>query len=308
MSNLPPLGGAWEPVNVVCLDASRLQPGDVLLSGPGLDERVAGRRQLAEEAFARQAVGVVTAYRTTEPWAGTFVIQVPDALAALTQLAHWNRVQNGSTLVAVTGNRCSSTHNDRLSAHLETLLSTRHDVQRIAVEPPFDLVSVLASMLAIRREGDVTILSAPGDILRQAIIELRQCRPNLLIHCETDVPSGFATSLSKLWGSLPNSSRVLTTQPSLLSQATGKEKCQFVTVGTTGHCDIRFDIERQPRRPSAIRYGESMIGMCLYDLSLQENLLLLATCLELGMTAADLKKAWRIFTAKEPSKNQRRAA
>ena len=86
MSNMPPLGGAWEPIFAIRLNAAHVRPGDVLLAGPGLDERTVGRRQHAEEAFARQALGVITSDRRAEPWAGTFIIRVPHATAALLEL------------------------------------------------------------------------------------------------------------------------------------------------------------------------------------------------------------------------------
>src|SRR5262245_34413055 len=77
---MPPLAGTLEPLRRVVVDSSRARPGDVYwaLVGPDYDGA-----QTAEEAFTRGALGVVVSSRSVEPWAGKFVLRVPDANQAL---------------------------------------------------------------------------------------------------------------------------------------------------------------------------------------------------------------------------------
>lgn len=81
---MPPLAGKLEPIRRVVVDSAAARPGDVFwaLVGPGYE----GSR-MAEEAFARGALGVVTSTRYIEPWAGKFSVRVADANEALCKLA-----------------------------------------------------------------------------------------------------------------------------------------------------------------------------------------------------------------------------
>jgi UDP-N-acetylmuramyl pentapeptide synthase len=87
---MPPLAGHLEPIRRIVVDSAMARPGDVYwaLVGAGFD----GART-AEEAFARGALGVVTSSRPIEPWAGKFVVRVPNANQALCQLAEHERLR-----------------------------------------------------------------------------------------------------------------------------------------------------------------------------------------------------------------------
>lgn len=114
---MPPLGGELQPLGRVVVDCREIRPGDVYwsLERDNLD---AG---LPEEAFARAALGVVTAGRRVEPWAGKFAIQVDDSQAALKQLVRAVRSRFQGFLVAVTGHTGKTT----TAAWIESALAAR---------------------------------------------------------------------------------------------------------------------------------------------------------------------------------------
>lgn len=88
---MPPLAGKLEPLRRVVVDSSAARPGDVYwaITGPGYDGA-----QMAEEAYARGALGVVVSSRHVEPWAGKFTLRVEDSNAALYMLAENERLRN----------------------------------------------------------------------------------------------------------------------------------------------------------------------------------------------------------------------
>jgi hypothetical protein len=96
-SNLPPLGGRLEPVERLAFDTRRVSAGDVLwcMSSSCWDHPAASC-----EAFRRGAVGVV-GERFAAPWAGSFSLQVPNAVEALARLATHARRQFRGKLIAV---------------------------------------------------------------------------------------------------------------------------------------------------------------------------------------------------------------
>ena len=73
LASMPPLAGGYEPIRRIIVDSRQARPGDVYwaLSGPGYDGMA-----LVDDAFARGALGAVTAGRHVEPWAGRFCIEV----------------------------------------------------------------------------------------------------------------------------------------------------------------------------------------------------------------------------------------
>jgi UDP-N-acetylmuramyl pentapeptide synthase len=87
---MPPLAGTLEPLRRVVVDSSRARPGDVYwaLTGTNYDGACT-----AEEAFARGALGIVVSSRPVEPWAGKFVLRVPDANEALLRLSEYERLR-----------------------------------------------------------------------------------------------------------------------------------------------------------------------------------------------------------------------
>lgn len=114
---MPPLGGELEPLGRVVVDCQQVRPGDVYWS---LD-RGAGDDAFPEEAFARSALGVVTAGRRVEPWAGKFAIQVEDSRAALRQLVRAVRCRFTGFVVAVAGHTGKTT----TAAWIEAALAAR---------------------------------------------------------------------------------------------------------------------------------------------------------------------------------------
>jgi hypothetical protein len=88
LASLPPLGGADEPVRRIVTDSRHVGPGDVFWALPG---RYHDGAQYAEHALMQSALAVVVHGRQVPPWAGSGVIRVDDAGAALERLARWIR-------------------------------------------------------------------------------------------------------------------------------------------------------------------------------------------------------------------------
>lgn len=116
LSDLPPLGGAWEPIGRIVVDPQRIQPGDVLLALP---DAVRENPCCAEQAFDRGALGAIAAGRPVEPWAGRFSIHVDDAQWALWQLARSARQRFDGQVVAVAGRVGKTTAAAMIAAVLE---------------------------------------------------------------------------------------------------------------------------------------------------------------------------------------------
>ena len=99
LGSMPPLGGELEPICRVVTDTRHVKPGDVFWGLAG--ERSDGSL-MAEDAFARGALGVVVAGRHVEPWAGKFTIRVADVNKAFGRLTRWMRRHNGHARSATT--------------------------------------------------------------------------------------------------------------------------------------------------------------------------------------------------------------
>ncbi len=106
MADLPPLGGEWEPIGRIVADADEVRVGDVLLATP---EELQADPFCAEQAYDHGALGIITAGRGVEPWAGKFSIEVDDAQWAMWQLARHGRQQFDGRVIAVTGEAGKST-------------------------------------------------------------------------------------------------------------------------------------------------------------------------------------------------------
>jgi UDP-N-acetylmuramyl pentapeptide synthase len=98
LGTLPPLGGAWEPIRRVVTTSHAVVPGDVYWD---LTEPRSELGASVWEAFARGALGVVTAQPTIEPWAGAFVVQVQDSRRALRDVGCWARRRYRDHIVAL---------------------------------------------------------------------------------------------------------------------------------------------------------------------------------------------------------------
>lgn len=97
LGRLPPLGGPWEPVTRIVVQAEDVQPGDLYWP---LDLRGAKR---AEEAYLRGALGVVAMGRSIEPFPGRYAVVVDDARWALWLWARDCRRREAGSVAIVTG-------------------------------------------------------------------------------------------------------------------------------------------------------------------------------------------------------------
>lgn len=107
--------GERAPLGRVMTDSRQVQPGDVFWALPG--SRLDGA-EFTSEAFARGASGVVAAGRYVQPSPGCWSLQVEDSLAALHQLAAWNRRRMNGRVVAVTGSVGKTTTRQMIAAVL----------------------------------------------------------------------------------------------------------------------------------------------------------------------------------------------
>ncbi len=98
LGTLPPIGGPWEPIRRVVTTNQAIRPGDVYWD---LAESRSQQVANACEAFARGAVGVVTPEPATEPWAGSFVVHVPDSRRALRDVGCWARRRYRDRILAL---------------------------------------------------------------------------------------------------------------------------------------------------------------------------------------------------------------
>ena len=288
LSTLPPLGGAWEPVCAVQLDASCVRPGDVLMMGGGLDERLVGRRQFAEEAFARQAIGVVTSQPHVEPWAGTFAIRVANARIALMELAQWQRRQYGGTLITFMG----SVRGERLADSLERLLENWGNVQRIGFAGPYDAVAVSQAMLNLRDEADFVITVVPVDDTEGAAMASQLLRPNLAVNCLRQTRYAEVASIREVRATIAHQGTVLTVAPLMSVQAAAATQARIVRVGVEGDEDIVFHLDTAGQNQSLVRLSNAAFNLRPQGRA-DDDLLLLATCLQLGMNESTLAAVWR---------------
>ena len=96
----PPRDGEMALTGTVVTDSRQVRPGDVFWALSGATRNGA---DFADDALRRGAQGVIVSQRRVEPWAGTFVLEVPESKLALWQLADWNRRRCEASVIAVTG-------------------------------------------------------------------------------------------------------------------------------------------------------------------------------------------------------------
>jgi hypothetical protein len=121
LGTMPPLGGPYEPIRGVVFTSADVARGDVFweLHSPDGTRPING---VAEEAFVRGAVGVVSSGRKIEPWAGSCAIRLGNVAVGLERLAAWTirRTRCRRVLVLDDG--------QALIAHLLQLIASRDGV------------------------------------------------------------------------------------------------------------------------------------------------------------------------------------
>lgn len=115
LGQMPPLAGDCEPIGRVAAKLADVQAGDVFWD---LGRRNPHSPEFLDEAYSRGALGVVTAGRQAEPWAGRFALHVEDAAWSLWQLAHWVRESYFGRVIAVTGDVGKTTARAMIAAVL----------------------------------------------------------------------------------------------------------------------------------------------------------------------------------------------
>lgn len=106
LSEMPPVGGVWEPIFRVVLSCYEAQRGDLFWQ---LDDSQGDAFAAMQEAFARGALGCVTSAHRPLPWAGAFSLEVNDPAESMWQLAEQLRSRYRGSLIATMGERSSET-------------------------------------------------------------------------------------------------------------------------------------------------------------------------------------------------------
>ena len=96
-AQMPPLGGAWEPIGRVTTCCESISEGDVYWA---VETEHQGARRL-REAFCRGARGAVCQSPEAPAFDGSFLVTVDDAIDTLCQFASWRRSHYEGKLAVV---------------------------------------------------------------------------------------------------------------------------------------------------------------------------------------------------------------
>lgn len=188
--SLPPLGGEWEPVRGIQLNASLVLPGEVLFTSDELDLPLFGQRQFAEQAFSNCALGVVTSRPLREPWAGTFAITVPDARQALLDVAAWRRQHVQGKVIAVLAH---ALHRG-VSDGLHELIANHAMTQRLGQasrQPEANLACELANL---DQPCEFLLCELPAESVPEMPHVPGMLRPDLVVDCTNAGAEGEASA------------------------------------------------------------------------------------------------------------------
>jgi UDP-N-acetylmuramoyl-tripeptide--D-alanyl-D-alanine ligase len=158
----------------VVTDSSKVKNGSVFVALKG--ERLDGHRFVAEAA-RRGARCVIVHRRRIRAVKNAAVIQVPDTLKALGDLAHYRREKFAPTVVAITGSNGKTTTKEMLAAILEegSLNGAALRGKVLKTEGNFNnLVGLPLTLLRLRQDHRVAVVELgtnhPGEIQRLAQI------------------------------------------------------------------------------------------------------------------------------------------
>lgn len=237
LGSLPPLGGDMEPIGRVVVDARDVLPGDVFWS---LDNGVHDRAGRAEEAFARGAVGIVTAGQEVEPWAGKFSILVDDARWALWQLAAWSRRQFFGQVITVAGELGKTTTQRMIDAVLGVRFHGASPGQTAS-----DHLRVLLSMLALDETHDYATFEHVSYRGKEDHGLSHLCCPDiavinrLAVEQLTGSDNEEVTHELGILESVSNDGRVvLNGDVPRLNELAKETKSRVLLVGRGSHCDV----------------------------------------------------------------------
>lgn len=170
LATLPPRHEDLAQVGRIVTDSRQVAAGDVFwgLVGPNHDGAA-----FADEAYTRGAAGVVT-NRYIQPQPGRWSLEVADGLAALTQLAAWNRRQFGGRVVAVTGSVGKTTTREMIAAALG------HSLQGTASPKNFNNhIGVPLSLLNVSPEHDFAVLELAANKAGEIAALTEFCQPHV---------------------------------------------------------------------------------------------------------------------------------
>jgi UDP-N-acetylmuramyl pentapeptide synthase len=253
---LPPLGGAWEPVDGMVTDSRTVSRGDVFwdLPRPRLEPGAS-----VEEAFARGALGVVTCKPSVEPWAGAFAIQVRDSHRALVDAGRWARRRSHDQVITVTCGSgsplpqllaltCQASFMDS-SPDFDQIAQFRHELElhdRFLTSSLFES-SVELALYFLHRPARSGFSIVPMNSERihdcSAISDL--CCPHLaVINCSPCGNAREAARRVKPWlEALPTDgiAILVSPPPDLILERRVTEEIQVIRVGMSETCDWRID-------------------------------------------------------------------
>ncbi|HEY2881603.1 MAG TPA: UDP-N-acetylmuramoyl-tripeptide--D-alanyl-D-alanine ligase [Pirellulales bacterium] len=301
LAAMPPRHGETTHVGPITTDSRRVQPDMVFwgLQGPRFDGSC-----FAEDALVRGASGVVVGGRDVEPWPGHWSLTVDDGLAALTNLAAWQRRQFNGRVIAVTGSVGKTT----ARRMIDTVLSAKFS----GTTSPRNFnnhVGVPLSMLQWEPEHDYAALelgaSAAGEIDQLA----RLCRPELGVITRIGEAhlGGFgsqekvAHAKAELLAALPEDGvAILNGDDSWLRRMAQRTSARIVWIGRGHDCDLTaIDLRsiggKLKFRVGAQRYSISVWGRH----HLIAALAAIAVGLEFGMQPREIAAALAEFEPPE---------
>jgi UDP-N-acetylmuramoyl-tripeptide--D-alanyl-D-alanine ligase len=245
LGSMPPLGGDLEPVGRFAIDSRSVQPGDVFW---GLSTQP-DRGNLAEEAFARGALGVVVSGRRVEPWAGRFSIEVDDPKWALWQLGRTMRSRYDGRVIAVVGGVGKTLTRSMIETVLQSELAgvcaddTARHADFLHVGLPLELAELdddAHDYALLELHGDLQVgdLHGPRGELEA---QLRLCQPDIVVVTPGDDGGNYSQDTnhwSELAETLSEETVVVLCDDACSERSPDAARRRTMRVGRGADCDL----------------------------------------------------------------------
>ncbi|MCA9270291.1 MAG: hypothetical protein KDA41_17540 [Planctomycetales bacterium] len=300
LADMPPLGGASEPVRRVVLHVDEVQPGDVLLALPN---SAASQPGAVEAAYARGACGVIAAGRPLAPWPGAFSIDVDDAAWTLWQLARALRQGFDKTVIGVAGPVGKTTTAAMIAAVLD---------QPFAAAPPAPGAheeQVAAQLLSLDERQRAAVIELPATSHGQFDAQLHLACPQVGVLTspggpqETTSAAGMAHDFdpaADLLSALPDDGALVLDQHAARRTQAVERLKNCLTFGREASCDVSAThVLCEPGRLSFVVDGQ-LVRLPVWGRS-HLNSALAAWCVGRQLGIADATIAARLANYRAPA-------
>lgn len=234
----------------VSIDTRTLKPGDlfVALRGPRFD----GHRFLVQAIDKGTQGIVVEALEENVPWISLplpAIIQVPNTLVALQEVARYVRRQSSATVIGITGSNGKTTTKEMLHAILKRVgkcLATRGNLNNhiglpltlseLAPDHRFAVLEMGASL-----DGDIALLA---DIARPQVGLITNIGKTHLAYLKS--PQGVFQAKRALFDALPpDGLAIINQEDPFLSPLLQSLPCRKISFGLTERADVSADQIRE---------------------------------------------------------------